>query len=297
MKFGVCLPNYGPGAAADAIPKVATAAEAAGFDSVWTTDHVLVPAEHAASFGRVVESLVTLGYVAGITETLTLATSILVLPQRDPLLAAKQIAAIDQLSGGRVAVGVGIGWMKREYEFLRTDFHQRGRIADEWIRVMRTLWTEEAPAFHGEWIEFDDAVFEPKPVQPGGPLIYVGGNSDAAIRRAATLGDGWHADGLSPAALADGVAKLRDWAGDRPMTVSLRGNVTVGQEGEGFESSSTGVIQDRIGGSPQQMIDTIGALSAAGLDHLVCYFVHDTADEVLSQLDTFGAEVIPALRS
>jgi probable F420-dependent oxidoreductase len=212
MKIGVCLPNYGPATAAAAIKRVALAAEEMGYDSLWVTDHILVPEEHQATFGQVIEALITLGYLAGITKEITLATSIIVLPQRDPILTAKQVAAIDQLADGRLILGVGVGWMAGEFAYLRTDFHQRGRLMDEWLAVMQTLWREERPAFQGEWIRFNQTVFEPKPVQPGGPPIYVAGSSEAALCRAARF-DGWHPTGMALQPFTDSVIRLRELAG------------------------------------------------------------------------------------
>lgn len=295
MKFGVCLPNYGPATSPETILQVARAAEAAGYDSVWATDHILVPIKHSATFGHIIETLVTLAYLAGVTQRVTLATSILVLPQRDPILVAKQMAAIDQLSGGRTLLGVGVGWMEEEFGYLRTRFNQRGRITDEWIQVMRTLWKEDRPAFHGTWISFEDTKFEPKPIQSGGPPIYVAGSSDAAIHRAATLGDGWHPSGLSPENLAAGVARLREWAGERPMAVSLRGHIAISGEGGTYRSSS-GALHQRIGGPASAIMDRLAVYAEAGLEHLVCYFAHQTASDLLAQLETFAAEVIPAFR-
>lgn len=296
MKFGLCLPNYGPATSPEAIRRVARLADDAGYDSVWTTDHVLVPAKHGDTFGRIIESLVTLGYLAGITENVALCTSVLVIPQRDPILIAKQVTAIDKLSDGRVILGVGVGWMREEYRFLRTNFHERGRIADEWIAVMRQLWTQERPSFHGEWIEFDEAVFEPKPAQAGGPPIYVGGSSDAAIRRAATLGDGWHPVGLEPAALAAGVEKLREWSQRDDLVVSLRGHVAMGASSSVYESSS-GSRRYRLAGSPDEIAAAIANYADAGLNHLVCYFAHDTADQLVEQVEGFARDVMPKVRA
>jgi probable F420-dependent oxidoreductase len=291
MKIGLCLPNYGPATAPGAIRRVALAAEAAGYDSLWATDHVLVPEKHGATFGQVIEALITLGYLAGITERITLATSILVLPQRDPILAAKQIAAIDQLADGRLILGVGVGWMAEEFAYLRTDFHQRGRLMDEWLAVMRVLWREERPAFQGEWIEFSETVFEPKPVQPGGPPIHIGGGSEAALRRAATLADGWHPTGTAVQPFADGVVRLRELAGERAdqLSVSLRAVVSLGAEQEDDGRRA------RIVGSATAVADKINAYREAGLDHLVCYFPAQSEADLLTQLERFAGEVRPLL--
>jgi probable F420-dependent oxidoreductase len=296
MKFGLCLPNYGPAASVEGILSVARAAEEAGFDSVWTTDHVLVPAEHGAIYGHLYESLVTLAFLAGTTSRLTLATSILVLPQRDPILVAKQVAAIDRLSNGRVLLGVGVGWMEGEYEFLRTDFRRRGRIMDEWIQVLKTLWGSDNPSFEGEWVSFDNAVFEPRPASPGGPPIHVGGNSETAIRRAATIADGWHPANISPETLAGGIRKLREWSGNRPVSVSLRKDVRMVEGYRDFRSSGGGTGHPWLEGSREAITGVVGAYQEAGLDHFVCYFAHETAEQVVDQLERFAEKVIPAFR-
>jgi probable F420-dependent oxidoreductase len=291
MKIGICLPNYGPATGVEAIRQVSTAAEAAGYDSVWVTDHILVPEEHAATFGQVIEVLVTLGYLAAVTDRVSLGTSILVLPQRDPILVAKQAAAVDQLSGGRLILGVGAGWMAGEFDNLGVDFRRRGRMMDEWLRLMRTLWTEPKPAFEGEWFQFAGTVFEPKPLQAGGPPLWIGGNSDAAMRRAATLGDGWHPGGLDPDALAADGARLRRMAGGRAVDLTLR--LVVALDGEMKRQTTERGGRLRLGGPAPAIVDTLQEYAAAGLDHLVCYFEHQTAPELLDQLERFAAEVMP----
>ena len=132
MKFGVFLPSHGPAKSPQSVHQVAQAAEQAGYDSLWAADHVLV--HQRFSDFCMIETFVTLGYVAAITDTVTLGTTVLVLPQRDPILAAKQAAAVDQYSNGRLILGIGVGWMEDEYRYLRTDFTQRGRMMDEWDR-------------------------------------------------------------------------------------------------------------------------------------------------------------------
>ena len=195
MHFGVCLPNFPFGAppSRDHIVAIAQAAERLHYASVWVSDHVLVPVDKPR-YGHLYEVLTTLAYIAGVTERIRLGTSVLVLPQRDAILAAKQIATLDDLSGGRVIVGVGAGWMEGEFTNLGADFHRRGRHLDEGIQVMHTLWRDQTPQHAGSFYRFTDVLFGPKPSQAGGPAIWIGGASDAALRRAALLGDGWHAD-------------------------------------------------------------------------------------------------------
>ena len=292
MQFGVALPNYGPTHLPESMLQVARAAESAGYSSVWTSDHILVPQRFGLVFGRTLEPLVALGYLAGLTQKVTLGTSVVILPQRDPILVAKQVAAIDQLSGGRVILGIGVGWMEEQYRFFRTDFKRRGRMADEWIAVIRSLWKEDPSAFHGEWIHYEDAYFQPKPLQPGGPPIHIGGASDAALRRAATLGDGWHASGLRLEEFKDKVTKLRAWAGERSVTISLRGYVAIGDASAAYRDNSDVLI----GGPPSAFVDRLSEYAEAGMDHFVCGFAYQTLIDLLAQLETFAAHVIPAFQ-
>jgi len=189
VHFGVILPNYGPGASPDAIRRTAELAEELGFDSVWTTEHIIVGPEGVDPYGRVYDPLVTLGWIAGWTERLGLGTSIVLVPLHNPMHLAKEVATLQELSGGRFRVGVGVGWHQDEYEFMGVPFERRGRRADEAIRLMRALWSG-ASDFEGELWSFHDATAEPHPSPQ--PEIWVGGSSTRAIRRALELGDAWH---------------------------------------------------------------------------------------------------------
>lgn len=213
MHIGICLPNYGRASSPEAIREVAQAAESLGFDSLWTTDHILVPEAHYEPYGRIFETWTTLAYVAALTQRVRLGTSILLLGLRNPVLVAKQAATLDQLSNGRLILGIGAGWLAPEFENLGMSFRRRVRFLEEGIALMRTLWTNPRPRFQGRFFRIQDAVFEPLPVQPGGPPIWIGGNTEAAVRRAARLGDGWHPVGLDPETLRTRVAQLRTWSG------------------------------------------------------------------------------------
>jgi probable F420-dependent oxidoreductase len=189
VHFGVILPNYGSGSSVDGIRRVAEAAEALGFHSVWTTEHIIVGPEAVDPYGRVYDPLVTLGWIAGWTQRVGLGTSIILVPLHNPMHLAKEVATLQELSGGRATLGVGMGWHKDEYDFMGVDFAGRGRRADEEIRIMRALWSGER-SFDGDHWSFRDATFEPRP--PRQPEIWVGGSSARAIRRARELGDVWH---------------------------------------------------------------------------------------------------------
>jgi probable F420-dependent oxidoreductase len=185
MRIGINLPNYGALGLVESMTVISVTAEQLGYTSLWTTDHVLMPDRLPEPYGHLLESVTTLTYLAARTSRITLATSVIVLPQRDPILLAKQAATLDHLSGGRLTLGVSVGWVEEEYRFLRADFHRRGRLADEYLKAMKELWTADKPRFTGEQIQFDDVLFSPKPARPGGIPIVVGGGSRAALARAA----------------------------------------------------------------------------------------------------------------
>jgi len=189
VHFGVILPNYGAGSSPDGIRRFAEAAEELGFDSVWTTEHIIVGPEAVVPYGRVYDALVTLGWIAGWTERVGLGTSIVLVPLHNPMHLAKQVATLQELSRGRFTLGVGMGWHKDEFEFMGVEFRGRGRRADEAIRLMRALWNGERD-FDGRWWSFHDATSEPHPSPQ--PEIWVGGSSERAVRRARELGDVWH---------------------------------------------------------------------------------------------------------
>jgi alkanesulfonate monooxygenase SsuD/methylene tetrahydromethanopterin reductase-like flavin-dependent oxidoreductase (luciferase family) len=159
MIIGVNLPNYSSLGHRDAIVAIAQAAESLGYASLWTNDHVLLSTSRPEPFGNVLESLTTLSYLAASTDRIRLGTGILVLPQRDPLLVAKQAATISHLSGGRLALAVGVGYIEQEYAYLRADFANRGRLADEYIPAMRELFESDTPQFHGPHINYSDVLF------------------------------------------------------------------------------------------------------------------------------------------
>lgn len=227
MRVGVNLPNYGALGTVETITHIGETAEQLGYASVWTTDHILMPGRLPEPYGHLLESMTVLSYLAARTSRIALATSVIVLPQRDPVLLAKQAATLDHLSAGRLTLGVGVGWVEEEYRFLRADFHRRGRLADEYIQAMKELWTADKPSFTGEEIRFDDAIFSPRPARPGGIPIVVGGSSPAALARTARYGDGWHAIALSPAAISRTRAELTRLAPDRHLGISLRISTTI----------------------------------------------------------------------
>ena len=212
MEFGFGVPTRGPQASPEALATLAQRGEALGYDIVSVSDHIVIPRRIASQYpysesgtfggggdGACLEQLTLLAFLAGQTSRLRLLTSVMVVPHRSAVLAAKVLASIDVLSGGRVIVGCGVGWMREEFEAIGAPpYDHRGTVSDEYIQAFRELWTKDAPAFAGEYVSFSDISFAPKPVQSSGPPIWVGGESPAALRRAGRLGDAWYPIGSNP---------------------------------------------------------------------------------------------------
>jgi probable F420-dependent oxidoreductase len=201
MKYGIAVRNMGPQSTRETIRACVAAAEALGYDAVFVSDHLCIsPDDTEGSGGRYLDVLATLAYIAGATERIRLGVSVLVLPYRPAVLTAKQVATIQELSGGRMILGVGVGWMKPEFEALGVDRRKRGRISDEILRVLTHLFAHDATGYRGDLVSFPPFVFAPR---PPAPPIWIGGNGDAAIRRVIEFGTGWHpmlpADKLGPA--------------------------------------------------------------------------------------------------
>ena len=189
MHFGVILPNYGSGSSPQGIRRTTELVEELGFDSVWTTEHIVVGPEGVDPYGRLYDSLVTLGWIAGWTERIALGTSVVILPLHNPFHLSKQVSTLHELAGRTVTLGVGMGWHRDEYEFMGVEFEGRGRRGNEAIRLLRALWRGD-PSFEGRFWSFRDATAEPRPDPL--PEIWVGGSSPQALRRARELGDAWH---------------------------------------------------------------------------------------------------------
>jgi probable F420-dependent oxidoreductase len=210
----------------------ARCADELGFDSLWLGEHLVFPTRIESNYpydsglGPPLRStplhdpLITLGYIAGQTKNLQLATGVYVLPLRHPMIVAKLVATLDELAGGRVILGVGSGWLKEEFDAIGAAWERRGKRMDEMVDILRRLWTEEKVAHHGEFYQFDEVSFEPKPARAPVPII-IGGETAPALRRAARLGDGWYGTFHTPETVAERVKELRTMiANDRPFEIS-----------------------------------------------------------------------------
>ena len=224
MKYAIAIRNMGPQSTRETIRACARTAEQLGFDALFVSDHLCIPPDDTeGSGGRYLDVLATLAFLAGATDRIRLGVSVLVLPYRPAVLTAKQVATIQELSGERMILGVGVGWMKREFEALGVDKRMRGRISNETLRVLRHLFTKEAAAYRGDLVSFPPFVFEPRPKFPP---IWIGGNGDPAIARVLEFGDGWHpmlpAEALKPAVAAL-MQKLKARGRDEVEIVVRRG--------------------------------------------------------------------------
>jgi probable F420-dependent oxidoreductase len=224
-----------------------------------------------------------------------LGISVLVLPQRSPVIVAKEVATIDRLSGGRMVLGVGAGYHEAQFRWLGADFEHRGQRMDEYILAMRELWTSPEPRFVGQYVAFSDVVFSPRPVQPQGPPIVIGGSSPAALRRAARLADGWHPVGLTPAQFARGMQQIRAAANGRPVEGSLRIRTVVDRSLEA-KTGGDSAVQVSLDGSPAELRARIEEYQAAGVEHLVVSFEADDLETTLQDMRRFASEVCPAFR-
>jgi probable F420-dependent oxidoreductase len=220
MKFGIMAANvlFGDGEAAKA---VATAADDLGYESIWTVEHVVVPAGYQSwdpysNSGKmggpddmsIPDSFTWLAYIAAVTEQIKLGTGVAILPQRNVVYTAKEMATLDQLSGGRVILGAGAGWMKEEFDVLGVPFERRGERMDEYIQALRVLWGDEKPTFEGEFVSFRDTYCRPQPVNRSIP-IHIGGRTDRAARRAGELGDGFFPGRCDHEVLAHAIEVMR----------------------------------------------------------------------------------------
>lgn len=286
MKFGIAFANIGPFVAADAAVGLAQAAEAAGFESLWTVEHVVVPSGYGSAYpydrsgkmpgpedSPIPDPLIWLAYLASATTKLRLATGILIVPQRNPVVLAKELATLDQLSRGRLELGIGVGWLEEEFDAIGVPFADRGSRTDDYIAAMRALWTQDKASHHSEFADFTDCILAPKPAQGTVP-VHVGGHTDIAARRAGRLGDGFFPAKGSHADLDRLFTLVRDTAKEH------------GRDGSKIEMTTGG--NGAVGGNA---LDEVKALADIGTDRVILpsfLFFSDTADA----LARYGDDVI-----
>lgn len=215
MKFGLASVNSGFDSYPERMARIARAAEKAGFDSIWAGGHPFLSEKQTRMPPslRMLDPIVALTFIAAHTRKVRLGTGILLLPQFNPVIAAKQLATLDVLSEGRLTLGIGVGWSEHEYEVLGIPYHDRGTRADDYLKAMRALWSQDKPVYHGKFVSFEGLQANPRPVQQPNPPIVIGGLSEESYRRAIRQGNGWFGFGLDLEDSKRAVAALREAAG------------------------------------------------------------------------------------
>lgn len=293
MDFGLVLPTMPDGASPEGILAAAETADRLGWGSIWVSDHVMVPEAGRAEFGTIYEAITTLAFVAGRLPDLHLGTSVLVVPQRDAVMLAKELATLDALSGGRLVVGVGVGNDSAEYENLGKGdrFSRRGAYLDETIRLWRHLFSGSDEPFAGSFHKLTDFTFGPLPVARERLPILVGGKSTWAFARAAMLGDGYHSGQIGPeefARRAEAVTAIASAAGRPRPHLSARVGVR-------FEPRSESG-RYRLAGSPEEMVRDVEAFGAAGCQQLVVAFGRTEPMDIAAAVERFHASVVLPVR-
>jgi probable F420-dependent oxidoreductase len=296
---------FGPIATRATVLAFARRMEALGFDSLWASDHVVVPYTIRSRYpysatgqfplppdANFLEPLTTLALVAGVTERVRLGTTVLVLPHRHPVLAAKMLATLDHLSGGRLILGAGVGWMREEIEILGAPFDRRGAWSDEAIRVMRACWREGRVSYTGQFVSFDEIGVLPQPVKRNIP-IWIGGHSPRALRRVVELADGWHAAFPSIEGLEKGIARLRDECGRRGRRFEeLAITVRVGLSIRDLPAEENRKIMQ---GSVEQIVGDLQRYRALGVGTVLLETRYRDLDDMLRIYETVAREIRPRL--
>lgn len=315
MEFGFGVPSRGPLASVENMVALAQGGEAMGFEIVTVSDHIVVPndidsvypysesGEFASSLaGEYMEQLATVAYLAGVTSAIKLLTSVMVLPHRAPVLAAKTLATIDVLSGGRLIVGCGVGWMEEEFAAIGAPpYAERGAVGNEYLRIFKELWTSDSPSFAGDYAAFSGIAFAPKPVQKPHPPLWIGGESPPALRRAGQLGDAWYPICSNPrfpvgtfAQLGDYMARVRNHAeragrGADAMDFAYSVNWYTDAGAQTAPDGERRILT----GTPQTVADDIKRLEEMGVNHLMLNFQADTLDGTIALMERFASKVRP----
>ena len=317
MDFGFSLPGRGPLAKPDLVLNLAQKAEQLGYSSLFVTDHVVLPTASKSFYpyhpsGQFpggmdqdyLEPLTLMTYLAAATKKIRLGTSVLIIPYRNPLVTAKMLASLDVLSGGRVILGAGVGWLQEEFVALGAPpFGERGRVSDEYLRLMRECWAKDQIDFKGTYYRVSDIVFLPKPLQKPGIPIWIGGHTDGALRRAGELGDGWHPIGLRPPALlhppeyAEKVKQIHAWAtragrNPRQITLTFRAPMEV------WPKRAKPPAGDRqlFKGTAEQVIADIRQYQVLGVTHFVFDSPAPDPKAVVANMERFAEDVRPKVR-
>jgi probable F420-dependent oxidoreductase len=289
MDYGIALPHLGDEANVDGIATAVELAERNGFTDVWVTDHILVDRSAAEDYGRIYEAVTTLAWIAGRSSRIRLGTSVIVVPMRNAVLLAKQLATLDALSNGRLIAGFGVGWSPDEFGNVGAGdrFHDRGAYTDETIAICRHLWSGSTEPFEGRFHQFRNYAFGPLPVQGANVPIWIGASNERALRRVGRLADTYHASSTSPDVLEQRIPVIRAAAAEagRPMPrLSARARIELDLEARDFYT---------MHGSAADVAAEIRAYAALGVDHLALMFPQRDAAGLTRAVERFLGEVVP----
>ena len=312
VTFGCVLSSaiFGPNAGPDAVRTLAQQAEASGFDSIWLADHVVIPRRVASSYPYAsggaspfdpdqpfLEPLSVLNFLAACTGRVRLGTHVLIIPYRQPVLAAKMLATLDVLSGGRLILGAGVGWMREEFEALGSPpYEERGAVTDEYLRLFKVLWTEDETRFEGKYVRVSEVGVRPKPVQRPHPPIWIGGHTGPALRRAAELGDGWAPIGLRPPPLleptemAAKIARLRALIRQAGRTEDA---VTISFTAPISFTETAGSARPLLSGRAEQIAADLRHYRALGVQNFNLNLPGRSIGEQGEAIERFAREVMP----
>ena len=318
MDFGLNLLTRGITGRSEGLLAMARGAETLGFGHVTANDHIVVPNRIASRYpytptgewpgaraGECLEQVTVLGFLAAATSRVRLVTSVMVVPQRPAVLAAKALATVDVLSEGRLTVGIGVGWLDEEFRAVGAPpFAERGAVTDEFLAAFHELWTSDAPRVHGKHVSFADIRFEPKPVQKPRPPIWVGGEGRIALRRVARLGDGWYPVGNNPQEPLHTPARYAEKhtmleaemmkVGRDPRTIAWA-YVAPGRCQPTEQKASDGARRPYTG-RPADVAADIAGFAAAGVEHFFLSFPAPSLSEAQADLTWFAEEVRPLIR-
>ncbi len=319
MKFGLSAPFRGPLATPEQIRGIAEKAEEFGYDIITVSDHILLPQAVDSKYPYsntgafpwtevggtdCLEQFTLMAWLLALTKKIHVMSSVAVIPHRNPLFMAKSIASMDVLSGGRVTVGCGAGWMREEFDALNIeDFDARGRVTDEYLKTMKSIWTDDAPGFDGEFIKFGNVYTDPRPIQKPHPQLWIGGESMPAMRRTVALGDVWYPFGSNPSfrmdkpetyrARLEKLHALAEEKGRDPASIGLGYNCAFHSARE-QEHVDGGRLC--FTGTPEQRIEDIGAFGEAGIQSFVINVMADDYDAMVRRMEEFATNVMPQFR-
>ena len=298
MKLGVTVPNNWGVEDPQQVLEVGLRAEELGYDSVWVMDHLF-------NTGYVRERLedrpfyhplTILSHLSALTNRVALGTSVLVLPYHNPVELAKYAASLDQMSGGRVILGVGAGAMTEEFQALGISMGERGSLTNESIAIMKELWAQSNPSYHSRRWDFSELCFSPKPIQQPHIPLWIGGSSPGALRRAARVGDGWHPSELSPEEFSLGRQEIRDQAMEAGRDPdSLAWSVRVDVEVTTAPPSTRAPNRSRLAVDPQQIVAAVSAYQQAGAEHVVLALNSGDVPRLLNLMEDIAEKVLPRL--